>query len=72
MHQCLILSVQLKDFFAKKKQFSSSQSPIIALACRSMVLLSNFVLQIFGFVKVLTWICQSSYMDLSKLIHGFL
>ena len=62
----------VEGFFCKKKKISSSQSPIIALACRSMVLLSNFVLQIFGFVKVVTWICQSSYMDLSKLIHGFL
>ena len=24
-----------------------------------------------GFVKVVTWICQSCYMDLLKLFHGF-
>ena len=28
--------------------------------------------QIDGFVKVVTWISLSCYMDLSKLIHGFL
>ena len=53
--------------------FLSDPRPIIALSCQSVsrsVHLLSFA-QIVGFVKVVTWISLSCYIDLSKLPHGF-
>ena len=56
MHQCLILSVQLKDFFAKKKKFHRpkvrSLPWLVGLWCSCRILFFKF-------------------LDLSKLLHGF-
>ena len=39
--------------------------------CLALSLLLNFA-PIVRFVKVVTWICQSCHMDLSKFLYGFL
>ena len=79
MHQCLILSVQLKDFFAKKKKFHRpkvrSLPWLVGLWCSCRILFFKFLdlsKLLHGFVKVVTWICQkmmngSFHMDLSKI-----
>ena len=43
---------------------------IIALSCHSLAFLN--VVQIVGFVKFVTWISLSYYINLPILIHGFL
>ena len=48
--------------------FLSHPSPILAVPCQSLLIL-NFA-QIVGFVKVVTFISISCYMDLSKLTKG--
>ena len=48
--------------------FLTDPSPILALPCQSLLIL-NFA-QIVGFVKVVTFISISCYMDLSKLTKG--
>ena len=59
MHQCLILSVQLKDFFAKKKKnFIVPKSD----HCPGLSVYGALV----EFCSSNFWICQSCYMDLSK------
>ena len=50
--------------------FYLGPSPIIALPCHSVIVLS--FAQIVGFVKLVILISPSCYMDLSMLIHGFL
>ena len=65
MHQCLILSVQLKDFFAKKKKFHRpkvrSLPWLVGLWCSCRILFFKFLdlsKLLHGFVKVATCVCQ--------------
>ena len=72
--------LRISELFA---EFLSDPSPIITLPCQSMLSLfcSNvgFVkpvtwisLSCFMDVKIYTWIFFSCYMDFFKLLHGFL
>ena len=51
--------------------FLSDTIAIIALGCKSIFALFEFA-QTVGFFNFVTWISLSFYMDLSKLINGFL
>ena len=54
--------------------FNLYRKQVRSLPCLSLsqsLLLLNFA-QIFEFIKVVRWISLSSYMDLTKLMHGIL
>ena len=61
--------------------FLLNPCPIIALPCHyatesllilNLVQIVDFSRLLHGLVKINTWISLSCYMDLSKLLHGYL
>ena len=77
VHNCHVVARSLhfqKTGHIPIHSFNLYRSQVRSLPCLSLsqsLLLLNFA-QIFEFIKVVRWISVSSYMDLTKLIHGIL